>query len=278
MTEADLNDRLQAAVAAAQAAAQALMTFRTNSGIRAKSLNDFVTEADERAQQAAADVLRQAFPGDRFLGEELEAGHQEVDLLYGPPTWVVDPLDGTTNYIHRLPMYAVSVALVIDGEPCVGVILDPERQELFTAVRGQGAFCNGQGICVSLTVRLADALVATGYPARLADAPDVLQAWQWFSRHSHGVRRTGSTAYNLAHVACGHFDAYYALHIEPWDVAAGLLLVTEAGGKVSGHAGRKYTLGSRELLLVSNDHIHDEFVAASSSLFAVRQSTAATPS
>jgi myo-inositol-1(or 4)-monophosphatase len=276
MSEGELQSRLQVAVEAVQAAAQILTAFRTRIGMRAKSLNDFVTEADERAQQAVAEVVRQAFPGDRFLGEELEAGHTEILSLFGPPTWVVDPLDGTTNYIHRLPVYTVSVAFIVDGEPRVGVILDPERQELFTAVRGSGAFCNGTPIRVSTTHRLADALVATGYPARLADAPDVLHAWQWFSRHSHGVRRTGSTAYNLAHVACGHFDAYYALHIEPWDVAAGLLLVTEAGGKFSSHAGKKYTLGSRELLLVSNDQIHDEFVAASSSLFAARQGSAAT--
>lgn len=278
MTEAELQARLQVAIAAAQAAAKALTTLRPSLGMRAKSLNDFVTEADETAQQAAAEVLQQAFPGERFLGEEFEAGHAEVKSFFGPPTWVVDPLDGTTNYIHRLPLYTVSVALVVDGKPHVGVILDPERQDLFTAVRGLGAFCNGLPIRVSVTDRLSDALIATGYPSLLADAADVLHAWQWFARHSHGVRRTGSTAYNMAHLACGHFDAYYALQIQPWDVAAGLLLVSEAGGKVSSYAGKAYTLGSRELLLVSNDHIHDEFVAASSSLFAARQSSAATPS
>lgn len=261
MTERELRERLPAAQAAARAAARVLLDYQTRHGVRSKGHNDFVTEADEAAQAAAAAVLQAAFPHDRFLGEEQQAGHADVDA-FGPPTWVVDPLDGTTNYIHGLPIFVVSIGLAAQQRPQVGVIYDPVRDEMFSAARGLGAESQGKPLRVSATAGLADALLATGFPASMAGQEHLNQAWRSFALRCRGLRRTGSTAFNLAHVAAGHFDAFYAHHIHAWDVAAGLALVEAAGGRVTTRDGRPYRLGSADLLLVSNGHVHDELVAA----------------
>ncbi|HMP59869.1 MAG TPA: inositol monophosphatase family protein [Gemmatales bacterium] len=261
MTEAERRERLHAATEAARAAAAALRSFRTDAAVRTKAFNDFVTEADLAAQQAAEQVLRRAFPRDLFLGEEEQAGHG-LDAKFAQPTWVVDPLDGTTNFIHGLPTYVVSVGLVADHQPQVGVILDPNRDELFSGARGFGAESNGVTLQDSGVTTHADALLATGFPASRANQEHLLAAWKWFAPRTHGLRRTGSTAHNLAHVAAGHFDAYYAHHVGAWDVAAGLLLVAEAGGCYTTRAGQPYRIGSDDLLLVSNGHLHEPLLAA----------------
>jgi myo-inositol-1(or 4)-monophosphatase len=261
MTEQELRDRMQAAEAAARAAGRVLLDFQARHGVRAKGHNDFVTEADEAAQAAATAVLLAAFPHDRILGEEQQVGHADADL-FGPPTWVVDPLDGTTNFIHGLPIFVVSIGLVAAHLPQVGVIYDPCRAELFSAARGLGAYGQGQPLRVSSTARLSDALLATGFPASMAGQDHLNQAWRYFALRCRGLRRTGSTAYNLAHVAAGHFDAFYAHHLHAWDVAAGLALVEAAGGRVTTRDSQPYRLGSADLLLVSNGIVHDELVQA----------------
>jgi myo-inositol-1(or 4)-monophosphatase len=189
---------------------------------------DLVTAADLAAEKLIFKRLQEAFPEDGFLGEETGAQDLEAEHV-----WVVDPLDGTNNFVHRLPMFAVSIARVSRGVPSVGVVYLPRLQETFSAERGQGATLNGKAIQVSSTTQLADAMLATGFPYRrhlLVD--NNLENFNRLFLQQRGVRRMGSAACDLAYVACGRLDAYWELHLSAYDVAAGGLLVREAGGVV----------------------------------------------
>ena len=224
---------------------------------------DLVTVADRTVEKLIRGRLGEAFPEHGIYGEE---GTRE--RLEGEFRWYVDPLDGTTNFAHGFPQFCVSLGLEKrragigtgeDGILVAAVIYDPMRDELFTAERGRGARLNGRPMRVSRTPELAEALVATGFPSRKRhDSPNI-HFYQEFTLRSHGVRRAGSAALDLAYVAAGRLDAFWEFNLNPWDTAAGILLVEEAGGRITDFAGGKYKLDSREIL-ASNGLIHEELV------------------
>jgi myo-inositol-1(or 4)-monophosphatase len=234
---------------------------------------DLVTVADRTVEKLIRGRLGEAFPAHGIYGEE---GTRE--RLDGEYRWYVDPLDGTTNFAHGFPQFCVSMGLEQrpaaakadqDGTLVAAVIYDPMRDELFTAERGGGARLNGRPIRVSSTPVLAESLVATGFPSRKRhDSPNI-HFYHEFTLRSHGVRRAGSAALDLAYVASGRLEAFWEFNLNPWDTAAGILLVTEAGGRVTGFAGQPYKLDSREIL-ASNGLIQDELIGLFEALFAGR--------
>ena len=216
-----------------------------------------VTETDTAAERLILSRLRAAFPHHRILAEEGGgAAWQEP----GPPVWLVDPLDGTNNFAHGFPHVAVSLALVAEGRPVVGVIYDPLKDETFAAAVGRGAMLNGEPIHVSKVARLADGFLATGFPYDRRTAPDNNTArLDHFLRRSLGVRRAGAASLDLAYVACGRFDGFWEIRLKPWDVAAGVLLVREAGGRATDFAGTANCLSGEEIV-ASNGLIHEEML------------------
>ncbi len=210
---------------------------RTKLEIRSKQLNDFVTQVDRSAEAAIIDIIRQAYPDHAILGEESGA----MDGKKAEYRWIIDPLDGTMNYIHGLPQYCVSIGLQHRGAMDQGVIYDPAKNELFTASKGRGAFLDDRRIRVTKCANLKDALVGTGFPYKEMPRLDLYcKQLKEIMRSASGVRRTGSAALDLAYVAAGRLDAFWELGLSPWDVAAGALMIQEAGGLVgdlSGDAG-----------------------------------------
>ena len=235
-----LTDYLDAACEAARRGASVLEEWRGRFSAREKGRADLVTEADLGSQKAVRAYLESHFPGHGFLGEEEGGGAEARPPEGAPPTWVVDPLDGTTNYVHDVPAYCVSIGLWVDGDLAVGVILDPRLNELFAAARGKGATLNGRPLRTSPTGTLPEALLATGFPPDLRGHERALDWWSHFSFRSRSLRRTGSTALNLAYVAAGRFDGYWAFDNHAWDVAAGVVLVREAGGVVTNVDGSPF--------------------------------------
>ncbi|WP_263808952.1 inositol monophosphatase family protein [Salinibacter sp.] len=204
-------------------------------GVRDKSRNDFVTDADERAQAVIVESLRENFPRDAILAEEGAAGDGEAPVVSGR-RWIVDPIDGTTNFMHQVPPYAVSIALQEEDEIVVGVVLDVPRDELFTAVAGHGLQVNGEEEEVSATDAFGEAFLATGFPYRRFEHTDrYLDVLADILRDAQGVRRHGSAAVDLAWTACGRFDGFFETGLNPWDIAAGALLVREGGGRVTNY-------------------------------------------
>jgi myo-inositol-1(or 4)-monophosphatase len=213
---------------------------------------DIVTEADRASEQLIREKLKAAFPTHGVYGEEGTRDQMESEYR-----WYVDPLDGTTNFAHGFPAFCVVLGLEhrpaglapdADGEIVAGVVYDPLRNEMFSAERGKGAFLNGRAIHVSKTKTLQESLTATGFPSRKRhDSPNV-HFYQEFTLRSHGVRRAGSAALDLAYVACGRLDGFWEFNLNPWDTSAGVLLVAEAGGTVTHFDGGKFTLDSREVL------------------------------
>jgi len=238
---------------------------------------DLVTVADRTVEKLIRDRLGEAFPEHGIYGEE---GTRE--RMEGEFRWYVDPLDGTTNFAHGLPQFCVSLGLEQrqaqlpaelrpdqDGTLVAAVIYDPMRNELYTAERGRGALLNGKPMRVSRTPELSEALVATGFPSRKRhDSPNI-HFYQEFTLRSHGVRRAGSAALDLAYIAAGRMDAFWEFNLNPWDTAAGILLVEEAGGRVTDFSGGRYRLDSREIL-ASNGLIHEELLGLFSDMFAGR--------
>jgi myo-inositol-1(or 4)-monophosphatase len=201
-----------------------------------KGPRDLVTEADLASQTEIRRIVLEAFPSHGFVGEESITGHATpVDA--SRPRWIVDPLDGTSNYVHGFPAYCVSVGLALGDDLLVGVIYDPERDECFTARRGDGAACNGRPIAVSGEADPAASLVAVSFPPHVTSDAESVADFLAVVPHVHSVRRTGSTAINLAYVACGRLDAFWVRRIASWDVAAGLLIAREAGAVIGPFAG-----------------------------------------
>ena len=222
-----------AAEIAASLGAVQLEQWRAKFSVREKARSDLVTEADFASQQAIFGYLKAAFPDHHFVGEE-DASSRDFKLTPdSPPTWVVDPLDGTANYVHDVPVYCVSIGLVVGGEPVVGVIHDPRMKEVFSCAKGHGAFLNGVPMRVSDTATLEYALLSTGFPPDPDAQARNLKQWTKFSYSAQGLRRTGSTAINMAYVACGRYDGYWAYDNYAWDVAGGMALILEAGGAVT---------------------------------------------
>jgi myo-inositol-1(or 4)-monophosphatase len=195
-----------------------------------KRHNDFVTEVDKAAEAAIIDVLLKAYPGHAILAEESGASGGPADAEY---KWIIDPLDGTTNFIHGFPQYCVSIGLMHKGIVTQGVIFDPTRNELFTATRGAGAFLNDRRIRVSKRIKLAESLIGTGFPFRdMAHLDHYIAMFRDVTRSVTGIRRAGAAALDLAYVACGRLDAFWEIGLAPWDMAAGSLLIQEAGGLI----------------------------------------------
>ena len=212
-----------------------------------KEHGDIVSGADMEAEDAIVATLRAAFPAHAILGEE--SGHIEGARDGGGYKWIVDPLDGTVNFVHGFPYYAVSVALAHGTEITHAVVLDPVHDELFTAVKGKGAFCNGAQIGVSTCLSLSDALVGTVFPPRASPRlPDYLPTFNAMNTQCAGVRRAGSGALDLAHLAAGRLDGFWVMSLKAWDVAAGALLVKEAGGRVGDFAGGTQFLRTNEVI------------------------------
>ncbi len=226
---------------------------------------DLVTSVDEESDRTITALLLDAFPDDRIVSEEScqepESGHFNLCRA-----WVVDPLDGTTNYAHGFPQFAVSIAYFgEDCQPELGVVYDPFKKEMFYALRGRGAFLNEQPIHVSQTQRLSQALLATGFPYDLADTDNNnISHFQRILPHCHGVRRPGAAALDLTYLACGRLDAFWELRLSPWDIAAGALIIEEAGGRVTDLDGNPLDLSQRRLDLIGsngNGLLHEELTA-----------------
>ncbi len=215
--------------------------------IEEKSMNSLVSYVDREAERRLVEGLGRLLPGSTFLTEEDTVDNRESDRQ-----WIIDPLDGTTNFLHQLPCFSVSVALQEEGRTGLGIVYEINRDECFYAWRGGGAFLNGRPVRVSSTSRLADGLIATGFPYhdyRWIDP--YFETLQHFMQHTRGIRRFGSAAVDLAYVACGRFDAFFEYSLNPWDVAGGAFLIEEAGGRVSDFGGGDNYLHGREIIAAS---------------------------
>jgi myo-inositol-1(or 4)-monophosphatase len=250
---------LEVAVEAAREAGEILVAEHSRpQTISYKGDVDIVTETDKKSEAAIVSRLRTHFPKHAIVAEEGGGGTEAQNAAQSSRyCWYVDPLDGTTNFAHGYPCFAVSIALLEDGEPLVAAILNPILNELFTATRGEGSFLNQKKIHVSQIQTISKSLLATGFPSqKRASNPNIHYYWE-FTLRSHGVRRAGSAALDLCSVACGRFDAFWEFGLKSWDSAAGILIVREAGGIVTDFSGQPYHVGDRELI-ASNGLIHDE--------------------
>jgi len=250
-TGLDLDATLRVALDATKAGCAMLARGRARLArlrVTTKSPGDIATEIDRLSEVTLISRIRDAFPAHAFLGEESgETGSSRY-------RWIVDPLDGTVNYVHAIPYYAISVALEVDGVSMLGVVADPCRREYFTAVRGGGAFCNGRPISVSRRAGLEEAVVGTVVPPpRWPGMPGYLEQFCALARHAAGVRRAGAAALDLAYVAAGRLDGFFVVSLKRWDIAAGALLVEEAGGRVADIDGNPDPLANNRLVAANRD-------------------------
>ncbi len=249
MSSAALHPMLNVAIKAARAAGAIINRASLDLDIikvGAKAYNDFVTEVDHAAEAVIIKTLLEAYPQHAILAEESgkEHGNQKSDYQ-----WIIDPLDGTTNFIHGLPIYAVSIALAHRGQVQQAVVYDPTRNDLFHASKGRGAYLNDRRLRVSRRTRLSDALVGTGFPFRRGDNfKRYLKLFEDVMQQTAGVRRPGAASLDLCYVAAGYYDAFFETGLSPWDVAAGSLIITEAGGLVGNFTGESDFLHQREVL------------------------------
>lgn len=217
---------------------------------------DLVTEADTGSEKVILETIHEAFPHHGIVAEESGATEGVDDCQ-----WIVDPLDGTTNFAHRLGLFSVSIAFYYQGEPAVGVVLNPQTGELFTAAKGQGATLNGAPIQVTETEKVAESLLVTGFPYNLKTILEPLMArFANCLAHARGVRRLGSAALDLCYVACGRFDGFWEQNLKPWDTAAGMLIALEAGAAVTDFSNRPFDIACDEIL-ATNANIHQEMLS-----------------
>lgn len=273
MSSADFEFAAIAAEIAREAGA--LLRDYYTKGVQAeyKGDVDIVTAADRASEKLIASRLKGQLPQHGMFGEE--GTREALDAEY---RWYVDPLDGTTNFAHGFPFFAVSMGLERrapglaadqDGEMVAGVIYEPLRDELFAAERGKGAYLNGKPMKVSETKLLQESLLSTGFPSHKRHENPNVHFYHQMTLRSHGVRRAGAAAVDLAYTACGRVEGFWEFNLNPWDTAAGALLVEEAGGKITRFDGSKFRLDSREVL-ATNGKIHDELIGLFSDLFAGR--------
>jgi myo-inositol-1(or 4)-monophosphatase len=258
----DLSAYLQTAIEAARAGAVELEAWRKKFKVREKARADLVTDADHASQAAVKSVLCGRYPEHAFLGEEEAYGKPLASVRPepdSPPLWVVDPLDGTANYVHNVPAYCVSIGLWLNNTPAVGVIYDPRQDEMFTAATGHGAHLNGEPMRVSDIDTVLGALISTGFPPDIAAQERNFIAWQKVSRHCQALRRTGSTALNLAYIAAGRFEGYWSFDNWPWDVLGGAALILEAGGALHTADGKPFD-PFRPDMCGTNGHIQTELL------------------
>ena len=228
--------------------------FSTNS-IEVKGKNDFVSHVDKSAEMQLVEVLSKLLPESGFIAEE--GTSKKKGEIYN---WIIDPLDGTTNFIHGIPCFAISIALRRNEELVLGVIYEINLDECFYAWEGSNAFLNGKEIHVSIAATLADSLIATGFPYYdYTRMDDYMKLFNYFMKHTHGLRRLGSAATDLAYVACGRFDGFYEYSLQPWDVAAGAFIVKQAGGKVTDFSGKNNFIFGKEIV-AGNSTNFEEFL------------------
>lgn len=244
---------LNVAREAARAAGRVLEEWAEKFTVSEKGPADLVTEADVAAQKVIHERLVTRFPTHGFLGEEslTHAGSSEY-------RWIIDPLDGTSNYVHRFPFYAVSIGLERAGELLVGVVYDPNRDEMFSAIRGQGATANGRPLCVTRRTRVADCLLIASFPPGATATHPAIQRFLKVLPIAQSVQRSGSAAMNLAYVAAGRLDGFWSQSLKPWDMAAGALLVTEAGGRITRGDGGPFDVNYPDMLATNGTAMHDE--------------------
>ena len=225
--------------------------------VEKKGAIDLVTEVDLECERMCRALLAERFPGHDVLAEELSAPSDRPSSRF---RWVFDPVDGTTNYAHGLPIFCSSLALEIDGRAVAGAIYDPSRRELFTGERGVGAFLNGARLQVSDTTALIDGLLVTGFPYDVHKrGPDLLALFGAFLGTARAVRRLGAAALDLCYVAAGRFDGFWEQQLKPWDVAAGALIAEEAGGRITGMDGTPFDPAAAHLV-ASNGHLHEQML------------------
>jgi myo-inositol-1(or 4)-monophosphatase len=249
-----INIAIQAAKSASKILTENFGKIKSED-IREKDRNDFLTFVDTQAEKIIIDTLLQSFPQHSILAEE--SGWRKKKSDYD---WIIDPLDGTKNYISGVPHFSISIALRQNNHIKLGVILDPIRDELFTTERGKGAFLNGNKIQVSKRDHLEKCLLGTGFPFKLKERlPSYVRCFQDVFQHSSGIRRMGSAATDLAYVAAGRFDGFWELGLSPWDMAAGSLMIEEAGGQLSDFWGEDSYIGSG-YIIATNGYIHQDMV------------------
>lgn len=211
-----------------------------------KGKNDLVSYVDKEAETKIKEVLSKLFPEAKIIGEETNTGYDTIDDGY---YWVVDPLDGTTNFLHHLPIFAISIGLVKNKQPILGIIYDPSRKEFFEASHGNGAFLNQKRIQVSSENKIENSLFATGFPYyEFSQLDTYLSFLQYLMKNSHGLRRMGAAAIDLAWVAAGRFEGFFEYNLKPWDVCAGKILIEEAGGSVSNFSGQEDVVFKGEII------------------------------
>ncbi|MDO9119393.1 MAG: inositol monophosphatase family protein [Nitrospira sp.] len=249
---------LETAVHAARQAGKVLSRYvRDGFRVENKSAIDLVTEADHAAEQCVIDVILASYPDHAFLAEE----RGRIGQTQSPYVWIIDPLDGTTNFTHGFPTYCVSIGLEYKEQCVLGVVYDPTRDELFSATRGGGARVNGQPLHVSQTAQLDQALLVTGFAYNIRETPNNnLDHFARFALLAQGLRRTGSAALDLCYVAAGRFDGFWEVKLSPWDTAAGVVILREAGGRVTDFCGQSHSLYGQELV-ASNGHLHDSMIS-----------------
>jgi myo-inositol-1(or 4)-monophosphatase len=236
--------------------------FERRIGYQLKGEFDLVTEADRASEKLVVERLREHFPTHAILAEEGGGNENPSDYR-----WYVDPLDGTTNFAHGFPVFNVTLGLERAGEAIAGVVYDPIRKEMFSAERGAGAYLNGKRIRVSSASDLGVSLTSTGFPSRKRTNDINIHFYYQIAMASHGVRRSGSAAIDLAYVAAGRLDLFWEFGLRPWDMAAGTLLVTEAGGRVSDMRGARHNINTSEHLLADNGALHERALAFIDEIF-----------
>ncbi|HXX53703.1 MAG TPA: inositol monophosphatase family protein [Thermodesulfovibrionales bacterium] len=260
-----LEKSLKTATIAARQAGQIILKNLgkiSSRDIRMKQAYDFVTTVDRWSEQIIIEIIRTTFPSHSFLAEETTSQEHAGDCR-----WIIDPLDGTTNYIHGYPAFSVSIGLELSGEIILGVVFDPLKDELFHSIKGRGAFLNKKKIRVSRTGQLRNSLVATGFPFRKKDMIDLyLQAFKGVFSEVSDLRRAGSAALDLAYTASGRFDGFFELGLSPWDIAAGYLLIREAGGDVTDFSGGGGFLSSGNVV-AGNHPIHTKILGIVKGVF-----------
>ncbi len=257
--EKDIQEYLTVAEETARVAGGILLDYADRFHVREKGHADLVTEADFASQEKVKEMILGTFPTHKILGEENIPG---TDAAGGPGVyrWIVDPLDGTTNYVHKYPHFAVSLALEYDREMQVGVIFAPMTGECFTATRGGGAFLNGNPIHVSTETEVEKSLVAIGIPPTSGPKSLDIRGFLCALQESQGFRRTGSTALNLAYIACGRMDVAWHFRTKPWDVAAGELLVREAGGVIRSSNGNEFNVDNGDFIVAGTEVLLKRFL------------------
>ncbi len=261
----DINQLLQEVCSIAKTAGEFIREEAgklRNEDIKSKGLHNYVTYVDHTAERMIVEKLQKLLPEAGFIVEE-ETISKKGEVY----NWVVDPLDGTTNYIHSIPVYSVSIALMKENEVILGVVYEVNLDECFWAAKGKGAFLNGRPIQVSKAATLADSLLATGFPYFDYSLMDkYMDLFVWSLQNTHGVRRLGSAAVDLAYVACGRFEGFFEYSLSPWDVAAGSLIVKEAGGIVSDFSRKDNFIFGKEIV-ATNRLIFEELIAKVESVF-----------